>query len=148
MPKKMPWDIVNQRNSKLKSSSAASFPAFKVQIWENFVALEKGHGTRQHAEYVAQTIDVACDLAQQKRLGRDWRPELLRAYEAHKAMCLRLPDCGELKYTSEELEAVRVAMDIHMQQLDGCTAIDLKRSVDRLISRKKSGHFVKVEAAA
>lgn len=143
----MPWDIVNQRNRKLESTPDTSFAGFKIQIWEHFLALGRGGGTRQKAEYVSQTISVACDLAQQKRLGRDWRNELLLAYDAHKAMCERCVNTGVFIYSTEEAETVRVAIDVHLQQLDSCTAIDLKRSVDRLISQKSSGHFVTVGAA-
>ncbi len=146
-PGVMPWDIVNQRNRKLESTPGASFAGFKVQIWEHFLALERGDGCRQQAEYVSQTISVACDLAQQRRLGRDWRPELLHAYEAHKSMCERCVAGGQFAYSSEEAKKVRVAIEVHVEQLDSCTAIDLKRSVDRLISQKKSGHFVTVGAA-
>ncbi len=146
-PRVMPWDIVNQRNRKLESTPDTSFAGFKIQIWEHFLALEQGGGCRQQAEYVSQTISVACDLAQQKRLGRDWRPELLQAYDAHKAMCERCLSEGVFAYSSEEAKTVRVAIEVHVEQLDSCTAIDLKRSVDRLISQKKSGHFVTVGAA-
>lgn len=144
----LPWDIVNRRNRKIETTPGASFAEFKIRIWENFIALTEGRGNIEHAQYVAQSINVACDLAQLRRLGRKWRPELLSAFEAHKTMCERSAESGGDIYADAEKELVRVAVDVHIEQLDNCTAIELKNSVDRLLARKSSGHFVEVRRAA
>ena len=95
----------------------------------------KGIGKGIHSHTLREATVMAIALTRiNAKLGVDWLPELNAAKDAVFAMHDRGEKTGRFLFTGPEMQAVRLGMEIHTQQLDECTVIEMEKALD-LVSK-------------
>lgn len=98
-----------------------------------FDALALGHGLGEHSHTMREAFHMALCLARMhKRLGVDWIPEIAQAREAADTMHARGEATGRFLFTGPELQAVRVGIEVHIQQLEECTVQEMEKAIHRV----------------
>lgn len=94
-------------------------------------ALILGQGTGDHSHILREAFDVALCLPKvNPKLGADWLPELQLAKDAAYDMHARGERTGRFLFTGPEMQAVKVGMEIHTQQIEECTVQEMERALD------------------
>lgn len=101
---------------------------------KNHVALDEiihGRGNRNHIDDMIACFNVAEALYRvSPKLGLDYAPEIKAAQDAIFALGRRFLDTGRAVFTGPEMNAVRLAMDIHDEQLDAATVREMEQAID------------------
>lgn len=111
-------------------------------------ALIKGVGTGDHSHTMREAFDMALCLPEiNKKLGKDWLPELKAAKDAAYAMHDRGERTGRFLFTGPEMQAVKQGIEIHTQQLEECTVQEMERALV-LVAKKKAAELQEAAKAA
>lgn len=93
-------------------------------------ALIMGRGTGDHSHTMREAFDMAVCLPRiNKKLGKDWLPELQAAKDASYAMHDRGELTGRFLFTGPEMQVVKAGMEVHIQQLEECTVQEMERAI-------------------
>jgi hypothetical protein len=110
----------------------------KLGNMEALDALINGHGEGVDSHTMREAFDMALCLPQiNPRLGADWLPELKAARDAAYAMHDRGEATGRFLFTGPEMQAVKQGMEVHIQQLEECTVLEMEKALKLVISQKK-----------
>jgi hypothetical protein len=110
----------------------------KLGNLEALEALIKGQGEGVDSHTMREAFDMAlCLVRVNKKLGADWKPELKAAKAAAYAMHDRGEATGRFLFTGPEMQAVKLGMTVHIQQLDECTVIEMEKAIKLVVSEKK-----------
>jgi hypothetical protein len=110
----------------------------KLGNLEALEALIKGQGAGVDSHTMREAFDMALCLVQvNPKLGADWTPELKAAKDAAYAMHDRGEATGRFLFTGPEMQAVKLGMTVHIQQLDECTVIEMEKAIKLVVSQKK-----------
>lgn len=89
-----------------------------------------GHGTGDHSHTMREAFDMALCLPKvNKKLGKDWVPELKAARDAAYAAHARGERTGRFLFTGPEMQAIKQGMEIHTQQLEECTVQEMEQAI-------------------
>jgi hypothetical protein len=104
-------------------------------------ALIMGAGLGIHSHTMREAFDMAvCMTLVSPRLGTDWLPEIEEAKAAAYAAHEQGERTGQFFYTSEQVALIRAGMEIHLQQIEECTLMELERAVHMARTQKGSRH--------
>jgi hypothetical protein len=110
----------------------------KLGNLEALEALIKGQGEGVDSHTMREAFDMAlCLVKVNKKLGADWTSELKAAKAAAYAMHYRGEATGRFLFTGPEMQAVKLGMVVHIQQLDECTVIEMEKALKLVVSQKK-----------
>ena len=110
----------------------------KLGNLEALEALIKGQGEGVDSHTMREAFDMAlCLVKVNAKLGADWKPELQAAKAAAYAMHDRGEATGRFLFTGPEMQAVKLGMTVHIQQLDECTVIEMEKAIKLVVSEKK-----------
>lgn len=116
-----PVGSVPKAGTELKLANVAAFDALIL-----------GHGLGEHAHTLREAFGMAIWLAKtHKRLGADWLPELTQARQAADTMFARGEAAGRFLFMGPELQAVRVGLEVHTQQLEECTVLQMEKAIHK-----------------
>ena len=100
-------------------------------------AIIKGEGTGIYSHTMREAFDMAVCLPRiNPKLGADWLPELQAAKDASYAMHDRGERTGRFLFTGPEMQAVKVGMEIHNQQIEECTVQEMERAIHLALTTK------------
>lgn len=112
---------------------------------KNHAAMDElvhGRGNGEHAAVVINALNIAEALSHVRaEFGADWLPEINAALDAMFVVANRGNATGRFVFTGPELAAVNLAMEIHDQQLEVCSIIEMEkalRDVERVIASGKA----------
>ena len=110
----------------------------KLNNLEALEALIKGQGQGVDSHAMREAFDMAlCLVKVNKKLGADWKPELKAAKAAAYAMHDRGEATGRFLFTGPEMQAVKLGMTVHIQQLDECTVQEMEKALVLVVAAKK-----------
>lgn len=111
-------------------------------------ALILGHGEGIHSHTMREAFDMALCLPKvNKKLGKDWVPELKAAKNAAYAAHDRGELTGRFLFTGPEMQLIKAGMEIHTQQLEECTVQEMERALV-LVAKQRTAEFQKALKAA
>ena len=85
-----------------------------------------------------EAFDMAlCLVKVNPKLGADWTQELQAAKDAAYAMHDRGEATGRFLFTGPEMQAVKLGMTVHIEQLDECTVQEMEKAIKLVVSQKK-----------
>ena len=140
-PKGVRLDNLSWVTSGLKR--VGSLPTAGVELkLKNHEALEavlKGYATRDHVDVLIAAFNVAEALYHiSPSLGEDWAEEIRAAQDAIFTMSRRGLKLGSFVFNALEMQAVKLAMSVHNQQLDDCTVRQLEEALNYVAIRVKN----------
>ena len=103
-------------------------------------AIRLGKGTYEHLNLLVNAVNMAMGLCR-VGIGAEFNEDIGRALDAMHDMAHRWQDKGSMAFTGPELAAMRVALDLHDQQLDYATVRELERAkviVQTIIINKRA----------
>jgi hypothetical protein len=124
-----------------------SLPVAGVKLLTtNRAALDEvmfGRGTFEHVDILIEAMNIAEALAI-NRLGHDWLPEILDAQEALRNLGQRGVSGSRFVFKGEEMQSVKLAMDVHDEQLAHCSVKQLEIAMDYVQRVKRAGKAQKI----
>ena len=140
-PKGMRLDNLTWVTAGLKK--VGSLPSAGVELkLKNHEALEavlKGYATRDHVDVLIAAFNVSEALYYvNPDLGEDWAEEIRAAQNAIFTMSRRGLKLGSFVFNALEMQAVKLAMSVHNQQLDDCTVRQLEEAITYVAIRVKN----------
>lgn len=100
---------------------------------KNHAAMDElvhGRGNGEHAAVVINALNITEALTRvRSEFGADWLVEVNQALDAIFVMANRGNATGRFVFTATELAAVNLAMEIHDQQLEVCSIIEMERAL-------------------
>jgi hypothetical protein len=100
---------------------------------KNHAAMDElvhGRGNGEHAAVVINALNITEALTRVRpEFGADWLAEVNQALDAMYVMANRGNATGRFVFTALELAAVNLAMEIHDQQLEVCSIIEMERAL-------------------
>lgn len=142
-PKGVRLDNLSWVTASLKKVGALPVAGVSLKL-KNHEALEavlKGYATRSHIDVLISAFNMAeaiCHI--NPLLGKDWMPEFKDAQDAIFTMSRRGLKLNSFIFTGAEMNAVKLAMSVHDQQLDDCTVREMEQAIDYVNSRIKNKH--------
>ena len=113
----------------------------KISNMSALDALTLGQGTGIHSHTLREALEMALHLTTvNPDLGADLTPELQAAKNAAFAAHARGETTGRFLFTGPEMQAVKLGMEIHIQQLDACTVQEMERALLLAIKSKQNEH--------
>jgi hypothetical protein len=111
----------------------------KVANMSALDALTLGQGTGIHSHTLREAFEMALCLTRiNADLGADLLPELQAAKDASFAAHARGETTGRFLFTGPEMQAVKLGMEIHIQQLDACTVQEMERALLLAVKEKQN----------
>lgn len=100
--------------------------------------LAHGRGNGEHVAVVINALNITEALTRVRpEFGADWLTEVNQALDAIFVMANRGNATGRFVFTGPELNAVNLAIEIHDQQLEVCSIIEMEqalRDVEKVIA--------------
>lgn len=100
---------------------------------KNHAAMDElvhGRGNGEHAAVVINALNITEALTRVRpEFGAEWLVEVNQALDAIFVMANRGNATGQFVFTATELAAVNLAMEIHDQQLEVCSIIEMERAL-------------------
>ena len=94
----------------------------KIKNYEAFDEILKGKANLGHIDELVRAFNMAEALPRVRPdLGLDWIKEIKEAQTAIKTMVKRGHPEGKYLFTGPEMNIVRLALDLHHEQLNKCT---------------------------
>lgn len=102
----------------------------KIKNHEALDTLLTGNATREHVDILIAAVNMSEALIRVRDdLGIDWANEIKAAQDAIYTMSKRGLEKNRFIFTGPEMTAVKLAMDIHDAQLDGCTVKEMEQAL-------------------
>ena len=118
----------------------------KIKNHEALDSMMNGTATRDHIDVLIAAFNMAeAFYIVNPELGFDWKDEIRAAQDAIFTMSRRGLKHGKFLFTGLEMQAVRLAMDIHDAQLDNAQVRELEKALDvvaNVIKNKKARAIV------
>lgn len=115
---------------------------------KNHAAMDElvhGRGNGEHAAVVINALNITEALTRVRpEFGADWLVEVNQALDAIFVMANRGNATGRFVFTATELAAVNLAMEIHDQQLEVCSIIEMERALRDVEKVIASGRVRKI----
>lgn len=146
-PKGVRLDPVSWVISGLKTVADVPGAGLTV-ILKNHSALDsavKGVANRDEIDVLVNAINAAEALCFMG-IGEDWKDEILEASEALLNMAKRGVKNDHYIFTGPEMNAVKLAIEIHDLQLKNCTVQQLEKAIDIIGDIIKKGKAKRIEA--
>jgi hypothetical protein len=103
-------------------------------ITKNHAAFDEimfGRATKEHVDVLIHAFNQAEAIAKLfPNKGGDWLPEIKEAQDAVYNMGKRWVNGSNFAFTGPELQAVKLAMSVHDQQLEETTVKELEQCID------------------
>jgi len=103
-------------------------------ITKNHAAFDEimfGRATKEHVDVLIHALNQAEAIAKLfPNKGGDWLPEIKEAQDAVYNMGRRWVNGSNFAFTGPELQAVKLAMSVHDQQLEETTVKELEQCID------------------
>ena len=113
----------------------------KLKNHEALEAVLKGYATRDHINVLIAAFNMSEAMYRiNQSLGKDWANEIKAAQDSIFSMSRRSLDRNKFLFTGVEMSAVKLAMDIHNQQLDDCSVREMELSIEYVNARLKNKH--------
>jgi hypothetical protein len=140
-PKGMRLDNITWVTAGLKKVGSLPTAGLDLKL-KNHEALEavlKGYATRDHVDVLIAAFNIAEALYHvSPNLGEDWAEEIRDAQDAIFTMSRRGVKLGTFVFNALEMQAVKLAMAVHNQQLDDCTVRQLEEAIGYVAIRVKN----------
>ena len=120
--------------------SISSGLTLKIINHEALEAVRKGHGTRDDIDKLITALNVTEALAVNLRYGEDWKDEIRAAQDALLELGRRGAETGKFILRGPELTSLNLAMEIHDEQLDACTVLELEKAHDVVKAAYRTGN--------
>lgn len=130
-PKGVRVDALNWVLSGLKPVASHS-EVFSLRT-KNHIAVASmlaGTGTRDDVDALIAAMNMTEALSLLRHeLGTDWKAEINAAQDALFTMARRGLTKNRFLFTGPEMQAIKLAMEIHDAQIDNCTIQDFERAL-------------------
>lgn len=115
--------------------------ALGLKNHEALEAVLKGYATRDDIDVLIAAFNMAEGLYHiNPKLGLDWAKEIRDAQDAILSMSRRGLEVGKFLFTGSEMVAVRLAMDVHDQQIDDCSVREMEQAIQYVADRIRNKH--------
>lgn len=108
-----------------------------------------GTGTRNDVDCLIAAMNMTEALSLiRHELGFDWKPEISAAQDALFTMARRGLTKNRFVFTGPEMQAIKLAMEIHDAQIDDCTIQDFEKAlalVEKTVRTNKARRVVPLE---
>jgi hypothetical protein len=105
----------------------------KLRI-QNHASLDEivfGRGNRDHVDVLINMCNTAEAIAKLfPSKGGDWMPEIKESQDAVYNMARRGVEKGSFVFTGEELQAIKIVMEVHDQQIEETTVKEIEKAID------------------
>lgn len=116
-----------------------------ISIRQAVEDLRLGKLTRYTWDDLAFCVNAATVLARDIKLGPEYMPDILAARESVLAMGKRGVKSGRFVATGQELNNIRVCVDVLEAQINAATAQELSRSVSLVRAEEKTNPIYVIE---
>ena len=107
----------------------------KLKNHEALDSFMRGEASRDHVDALIAAFNIAEAIYRvNPDLGIDYASEIKAGQDAIHSMAQRGLKVGKFLFTGPEMQAVRLAMDVHDAQLDECTVREMEKAID-LVSK-------------
>lgn len=110
-----------------------------------------GTGTKDDVDVLIAAMNMTEALSLIRyELGFDWQPEITAAQNALFEMARRGLTRKRFLFTGLEMQAMKLAMEIHDAQIENCTIQDFEKAIDlvaKTVRTNKARRIVPVESA-
>ena len=110
----------------------------QLKAYESFDEILRGKPTTAHVDDLIAVVNVAEALAL-LRLGYDWLDEIRAANTAIKTMASRGLSGKGFRFTGEEMEIVKVILELHTEQLKNCSVKKMEKALELVEKHIKHG---------
>ena len=130
-PKGVRLDAVNWVIAGLKPISEVgdALVTLKAKNHSALAEVTQGRGNRDQIDVLIAAMNM-CEAYAVHGKGIDWLPEINQAQEAVFTMGKRGLEKGRFLFTGEEMKAVNLAMDVHDEQLNQSSVMELEKMID------------------
>lgn len=130
-PKVVRVDAVNWVLAGLKPISEVgdALVTLKAKNHSALAEITQGRGNREQIDVLIAAMNM-CEAYAVHGKGIDWLPEINQAQEAVFTMGKRGLEKGRFLFTGEEMKAVNLAMDVHDEQLNQSSVMELEKMID------------------
>lgn len=130
-PKVVRVDAVNWVLAGLKPISEVgdALVTLKAKNHSALAEITQGRGNREQIDILIAAMNM-CEAYAVHGKGIDWLPEINQAQEAVFTMGKRGLEKGRFLFTGEEMKAVNLAMDVHDEQLNQSSVMELEKMID------------------
>lgn len=130
-PKGVRVDAVNWVIAGLKpiSEIGDALITLKAKNHSALAEITQGRGNREQIDVLIAAMNM-CEAYAVHGKGIDWLPEINQAQEAVFTMGKRGLEKGRFLFTGEEMKAVNLAMDVHDEQLNQSSVMELEKMID------------------
>ena len=144
-PKVVRVDAVNWVLAGLKPISEVgdALVTLKAKNHSALTEITQGRGNRDQIDVLIAAMNM-CEAYAVHGKGIDWLPEINQAQEAVFTMGKRGLEKCRFLFTGEEMKAVNLAMDVHDEQLNQSSVMELEKMIDYVteqIRLKKARHI-------
>jgi hypothetical protein len=140
-PKRIRLDNLSWVSAGLRKvgSLPSAGVTLKLKNHEALEAVLKGQATRDHIDVLIAAFNVSEALyCINPFLGEDWSQEIREAQDAIYTMSRRGFKLGSFVFNASEMDAVKLAMSVHDQQLDDSTVKEMEQAIDYVTIRIKN----------
>ena len=131
-PKPIRVDTMSFVKSGMLKVAHVPDAGIKLQL-RNYESLDEiltGNPTKEHVDDLIATVNMAEALAFLFDYGSDWMPEIKQAQDAVYAMAQRGISGKSFRFTGEELNMVRVVLELHDEQLKVTSVKQMEEALD------------------
>jgi hypothetical protein len=145
-PKGVRVDVVNWVLSGLKPvAKHEEVLHLRTKNHSSMASILAGTGTRDDVDVLIAAMNMTESLSLiRNELGYDWKTEISTAQTALFTMAQRGLTRGRFLFTGPEMQAIKLAMEIHDAQIDQCTIQDFERALDLIAKTVREGNAKKI----
>ena len=116
----------------------------RLQSYEAFDTIVSGEPTKDHVDTLISCGNMAETLARFGH-GQDWLPEIMQAQKCILEMGRRGLKKGSFRFTGDEMQKIRLLLEIHDAQLEVTTVRDMEKALDYIAKQIMAGRATPVE---
>jgi len=116
----------------------------RLQSYEAFDTIVSGEPTKDHVDTLISCGNMAETLARFGH-GQDWLPEIMQAQKCILDMGRRGLKKGSFRFTGDEMQKIKLLLEIHDAQLEATTVRDMEKALDYIAKQIMAGRATPVE---
>ena len=116
----------------------------RLQSYEAFDTIVSGEPTKDHVDTLISCGNMAETLARFGS-GQDWLPEIMQAQKCILEMGRRGLKKGSFRFTGDEMQKIKLLLEIHDAQLEATTVRDMEKALDYIAKQIMAGRATPVE---
>ena len=116
----------------------------RLQSYEAFDTIVSGEPTKDHVDTLISCGNMAETLARFGH-GQDWLPEIMQAQKCILEMGRRGLKKGSFRFTGDEMQKIKLLLEIHDAQLEATTVRDMEKALDYIAKQIMAGRATPVE---